>query len=365
LNQAPDISIVIPVFNAEDYLNHCAKSIIAQGFSNLEVLLIDDGSQDDSASIIKEICESDHRFKGYFVTANGGAPAARNIGIENLCGRYTLFMDVDDELLPDALHSLFSQAQSTGSDAVKGTMIIEQENGARRDHALNQRAEFIGVSLGECEDIEHLYQYTTYLFNTSFLKDSAVYFDEDLKNFQDPVFLSRLLPVCNTIDVIMTPVYLRKHQEGSIITSRWNYENFISLIHGTDRAYQSMTESGHDRAAAKVALTFHRWWARFERAPETVTEIQHLQLLEAMHEFSIKSRQPISQFSFTKSGAFHCLRLIEKGDIAKCHALMFKRSRSTLWHTAMFRKSMDLAGCALAYLKQELQQSPETRKQIK
>lgn len=91
----PTISVIIPVYNAAKTLNRCLYSIIAQDFKDFEVLLVDDGSTDDSGKICDEYAAKDDRFK-VFHKKNGGASSARNIGLDNAKGEYITFCDADD-----------------------------------------------------------------------------------------------------------------------------------------------------------------------------------------------------------------------------------------------------------------------------
>lgn len=95
-------SIVVPVYNVGLYLKECLDSVVAQSYSDFEVLLIDDGSKDDSGAICDLYCEKDSRFK-VIHKKNAGVSAARNDGISTAVGTYLLFLDSDDYLLPDAL----------------------------------------------------------------------------------------------------------------------------------------------------------------------------------------------------------------------------------------------------------------------
>lgn len=91
----PWLSIIIPIYNAEKYLECCFKSIIKQNFDNYEVLMIDDGSTDDSATICKRYESEDSRFK-YFYLENCGAYSARVQGLDLMKGSYFTFCDADD-----------------------------------------------------------------------------------------------------------------------------------------------------------------------------------------------------------------------------------------------------------------------------
>lgn len=89
------ISIIVPVYNVEEFLNRCVESILIQSYKNIEILLIDDGSTDNSSKICDEYSIKDKRVK-VIHKENGGLSDARNIGLENANGKYIAFVDSDD-----------------------------------------------------------------------------------------------------------------------------------------------------------------------------------------------------------------------------------------------------------------------------
>ncbi|MDZ7835026.1 MAG: glycosyltransferase family A protein [Alkalibacterium sp.] len=97
MNQQKLVSIIMPIYNAEDYLRENLEAIRNQTYKNLEVLLVDDGSTDQSATIAQEFCEKDARFNS-LIQKNQGAPAARNHGFSKAFGQYAIFVDSDDVL---------------------------------------------------------------------------------------------------------------------------------------------------------------------------------------------------------------------------------------------------------------------------
>ena len=109
------ISIVIPVYNAEKYLEECLNSIKNQTYKNFEVILVNDGSIDNSESICKEFVESDTRFR-YYLNANGGASSARNLGLDNVTGEYITFIDADDWVDENHLEVLINNIKENNSD---------------------------------------------------------------------------------------------------------------------------------------------------------------------------------------------------------------------------------------------------------
>lgn len=96
------VSIIVPVYNAEKYLSRCIDSILAQCFTDIELLLIDDGSKDGSGKICDEYAEKDKRVK-VFHKVNGGVSSARNLGLDESEGKYITFVDADDYLLPETI----------------------------------------------------------------------------------------------------------------------------------------------------------------------------------------------------------------------------------------------------------------------
>ena len=109
------ISIVVPVYNAEKYLEQCLNSIQNQTYKNFEVILVNDGSMDHSESICMDFVKVDTRFK-YFTKENGGASSARNFGLDNVTGDYITFIDADDWVDENHLEVLINNIKENNSD---------------------------------------------------------------------------------------------------------------------------------------------------------------------------------------------------------------------------------------------------------
>ena len=110
------ISIVMPVYNAESYLKKSIESIINQTYPVWELILIDNGSEDDSYRICQEYAKKDERIWVMHQYQNKGVSAARNLGLEKVTGKYATFLDADDWVAPDYLEQLNKMAQSTQGD---------------------------------------------------------------------------------------------------------------------------------------------------------------------------------------------------------------------------------------------------------
>lgn len=109
------ISIIIPVYNMEKYLEVCLDSVINQSYKNLEILLIDDGSTDSSAEICLEYAKRDERIK-YYKKENGGLSSARNFGLDNYNGEYVGFVDSDDVIDKDMFKILYNNIKKAKAD---------------------------------------------------------------------------------------------------------------------------------------------------------------------------------------------------------------------------------------------------------
>lgn len=117
------VSIVVPVYNVEGYLDRCLKSLICQDYPYLEILLIDDGSTDSSPAMCDGWAEKDDRIAAYH-KSNGGLSDARNFGLEKAGGKYVLFVDSDDYLADHACASLVKDAEDHAADVVTGHAIL-------------------------------------------------------------------------------------------------------------------------------------------------------------------------------------------------------------------------------------------------
>lgn len=126
----PMISVIIPVYNVESYLNKCLDSVLAQSFSDYEIILVDDGSTDKSAEICKAYQSCDHRIK-YYYKENGGLSSARNFGLKVSKGAYVTFIDSDDYVDFDYLSTLYRLVKDNKADMSTCFYNVESVKGVR------------------------------------------------------------------------------------------------------------------------------------------------------------------------------------------------------------------------------------------
>lgn len=186
------VSVIVPVYNTEKYLNKCIDSILAQTFTDFELLLIDDGSTDNSGKICEEYAEKDKRVK-VFHKENGGVSRARNLGIDNAQGEYLSFIDSDDYIRPEMYSELVAVADKYGVDlvssdiALNGKVLPNKTPSFRKlekEEIRNKVLTYFTVN-----DNSGTGAYTTMLIKRSVLIDNNVRFYEDFAFQEDLMFV--------------------------------------------------------------------------------------------------------------------------------------------------------------------------------
>lgn len=125
MKQQPLVSIIIPVYNVEQYLEECMVTILEQTYANLDIILVDDGSKDGSGRMCDEYAAKDHRVQ-VLHKQNGGLVSAWVAGVESSKGEYLAFVDSDDWVEPDMLEKLVGQTDGSGREIICSNYIIEK-----------------------------------------------------------------------------------------------------------------------------------------------------------------------------------------------------------------------------------------------
>lgn len=201
----PKVSIIVPVYKVEDYLSNCVESILAQTFTDWELLLIDDGSPDGSGILCDVYSSEDPRIR-VFHKENGGVSSARNLGLDNVRGEWVSFVDADDAIEPETLlecSALFEEADiirypmrfiysKDGSQMIE--MVLPQMSKEQYLSKIASRETIMGVCGG---------LYSANLFNNKKFR-----FNDSLVSGEDWVMLTRLVMLADEVKIIDKPFYL-------------------------------------------------------------------------------------------------------------------------------------------------------------
>ncbi len=211
------ISVVIPVFNAGKYLAECLDSVLAQTLEGIEILCVDDGSEDDSVAILERYA-AEHGNIRIFRQPNKGAGAARNLALDNAKGKYIAFMDADDLYPdPDALKFLYDLAETSGCAVAGGyPQLFSDECDAAADERYTNgwlsRNRYPRLGVMDFKEYQSPLGYTRYIFSRELLERNSIRF-KDLRRFQDPPFCAEALHCAGKMCVSDRTVY--KYRRGN------------------------------------------------------------------------------------------------------------------------------------------------------
>ncbi len=212
-------SIVVPVYNTEQYLQECLDSIAAQSYANFEVIMVDDGSTDGSARICKEYAKRDSRFV-YRHKENGGVSSARNVGIDMAKGEWLLFVDSDDMLMPDYLQT-FMDCEEKADITFFGAQLFDKEKDLEKKiptgRFCTDRNDVETVIHGlRCGELGDLFGWTwDKVMRRSGIVQHDIRFNEEVSFREDDLFTLNYCRYVKTLRVIDKVLYrYRIHDEG-------------------------------------------------------------------------------------------------------------------------------------------------------
>lgn len=171
-NHTPKISVIVPVYNVEQYLPRCIDSILVQTFTDFELLLIDDGSTDNSGKICDEYAKKDNRIR-VFHKENGGVSSARNLGLDNIRGEFVNFVDSDDWLEKDCFFILMEDKYI--ADLTFFGCNLQFTDGSKTTHSptsfYSSDKNRIEEQLGKLKHNPQSFEYLGYTWNKLFKKE--------------------------------------------------------------------------------------------------------------------------------------------------------------------------------------------------
>lgn len=216
----PLISIIVPVYNVEEYLNRCIESIICQTYNNLEIILVDDGSPDNCPAMCDKWTEKDKRIK-VIHKENDGVGMARNSAIDIASGEYIMFVDSDDYIALDAVEALYERLISDKSDFAIGKHIDVYDDGIENGGFCSWMQDAV---MDKKEVLSHfdVVKYFPIISCSKLFKKSI--FDDirypKLSCGEDMWLFSDILDKCNKISVVNKDVYFYYQRDNSAVHSK-------------------------------------------------------------------------------------------------------------------------------------------------
>lgn len=223
MDREPYVSIIVPVYQAQDYLERCINSVLTQEYKNFELLLIDDGSRDASGEICDRFAKQDARVK-VLHKENTGVSDSRNRALALAKGEYLQFLDADDWLTPDATKLFVQSAVDSGCDMVIADFY--RVSGEKLSHkgdiekeGILSREEFANFMMENPADFYYGVLWNK-LFRRELVEKNGLRMEPDITWCEDFIFNLEYLRHCRTIYALQVPVYYYVKTKGSLVNSQ-------------------------------------------------------------------------------------------------------------------------------------------------
>ena len=213
------ISVIVPIYNVKKYLEECISSIINQTYKNLEIILVDDGSKDNSPRICDEISKKDSRIK-VIHKENGGISDTRNVGISNSTGKYIQFIDSDDFMEDNMIETLHKDIVENGADVTMCSYYLFKD-GIKTTDATYEKEIYNKEQI--LQEILLDEKIRSYAWNKLFKRNlfDGIKFPKG-KVFEDIYIIPLVLEKAEKVVFNNIPLYYYRQREGSILHKQTN-----------------------------------------------------------------------------------------------------------------------------------------------
>ena len=208
------ISVIIPIYNVEKYIRQCLESVIDQTLKDIEIIIVNDGTRDNSMEIVEEYI-SDERIK-IINKENGGLSSARNAGMKEAKGKYICFIDSDDFIEKTMMEELYNKIEETNSDVADSDVFLYDN----KIHEIKERKnkEYQKIEKGLFLWGRYNVEVWNKIYRKKFLLDNNIFFEEGIIH-EDDLFSIKVLFLTNKIEHINKSFYYyRINRSGSIMT---------------------------------------------------------------------------------------------------------------------------------------------------
>lgn len=246
----PLVSIIVPIYNAQDFLERCIKSVLAQEYTNFELILVDDGSTDNSGAVCDSYLALDARIR-VIHKENTGVSDSRNRALDEAKGEYLQFLDSDDWLAQDATRQLVRSVQSSGCDMVIADFYrvvgetISHKGDIEKDGKLT-REEFAGHMMENPADFYYGVLWNK-LYRRDIIEQNRLRMDANISWCEDFIFNLEYLRHCHSIYALRVPVCYYVKTKGSLVNSQGTgINNTIRMKLNVFEYYQQFYKEVYD-----------------------------------------------------------------------------------------------------------------------
>lgn len=243
------VSIIIPVYNVESYLQKSVQSAIDQTYNDLEIILVDDGSTDGSGKLCDELQQKDSRIR-VFHKENGGVSSARNLGMVKMEGEYFFFLDADDYIDQKCIEMLLGYIRSSNADVVKCGISHEYFDGTSTGKVENGQIGEIDLKNANV-DFSNKYDFAAVWGKLYRRKGNVDKFDEKIHYAEDYLFVIQYLLKSQKMVVIKDLLYHSITRNGSAVNSPYSYKRLTELF-----AYRKIYEMLENYPVARKRIAF-------------------------------------------------------------------------------------------------------------
>ena len=234
------LSIIIPVYNAEKYINECLLSLSDFSDSEIEIIVINDGSTDGTAAVVRE-CIAKNSHISLFSVPNGGVSKARNLGINYSKGKYIMFLDADDYLLSNAFQDVIKALQNDYDFSAFSRVIVDNKG-----NKTESNFPFKGKICNDKKIIDR-YMFTDSLFNEcwgklykkSIITEYNIQFPVGIPIGEDAMFVMEYYSHCNSVTTYNIPLVAYREHENSTIRNKNIHERlkYTDILYEYAKAY--------------------------------------------------------------------------------------------------------------------------------
>lgn len=250
-----EVSIIVPVYQVENYIRQCVDSILAQTFTDFELILVDDGSKDQSGQICDEYAEMDKRVK-VIHKENGGLSDARNRGMDQMVGKYFMFVDSDDYIAPTIVECLYKNIVNQNADIAVCNFLYYFEDEREKNFSTNIKSEILsGKEVFYSRKNERNYGIWTVAWNKLYRRDKLGKIRFRFGKYHEDEFWANEIYQIN-IKIVTIPecLYYYRQRDNSIMGKKSFQRDFDIIVALQERIYVYLKKEKYSAQAYKVLI---------------------------------------------------------------------------------------------------------------